>query len=209
MSLVTASFTLQTYSPTAQTEAELAYELLTESVWSEEAYLIFSEAFNRPLELSDGRLVVLSMPTLKHQNILLEFAAMAKNWLKQNNAGWVVLAPHPIRLWPGKYREPDAMIWLTEHKDRMGERESSLPDLALEIVSPSNEPHDTETKFREYAQAGIPEYWIIQPATQRISVYTLAGRAYKLLSHCGPGDRARSAILSGFEIPVDDLIRVE
>jgi Uma2 family endonuclease len=209
MSLVNGPFTSHTYSPVAQTEAELAYELLTERVWSDEAYLVFSETFNRLLELSDGQLLVLSMPSLKHQTILLEFVATAKTWLKNHDAGSVVMAPHPIRLWPGKYREPDAMIWLAAHRDRMGERESGLPDLALEIVSPGNEPHDTETKFREYAQAGIPEYWIVQPATQRLSVYVLEGRVYRLLSHFGPDGRARSSVLAGFEIAVDDLFQAE
>src|SRR5207248_10751214 len=143
------------YSPVAQTEQELAYELLSEPAWSEEAYLAFSEAFNRPIELSDGRLVILPMPSLTHQRILKKFVYDAQKWLTENARGEVLFAAHPIRLWPGKYREPDAMIWLNEHKDRMGERESGPPDLAVEILSPSNEPHDIETKFREYAQAGI------------------------------------------------------
>ena len=97
------------------------------------------------------------------------------------------------------------MIWLSEHADRMGERESGPPDLALEIISPSNEPLDMETKFREYAQAGIPEYWIIQPSARRVSVYALEGRAYRLLAHFGPGESARSVILPGFEVAVNDL----
>ena len=209
MTIVSAPFTPQTYSPTAQTEQELAYELLSEQVWSEEAYLVFSEAFNRPMELSNGRLVILPMPTLKHQTILLEFATLAKNWLKQNEAGKIAIAPHPIRLWPGKYREPDIMVWVTAHLDRMGERESGPPDLTVEIISPSNEPHDTETKFREYAQAGIPEYWIINPQARRVSVYTLDGRSYKLSGQFNSGDRARSTLLNGFELAVDDLLPAE
>jgi len=133
------------------------------------------------------RLIILPMPSLTHQRILRQFAYYAQTWLTENKRGEIIFASHPIRLWPGKYREPDAMVWLNEHMDRVGERESSPPDLALEIVSPSNEPHDLETKFREYAQAGIPECWIIQPATRRVSVYTLEERAYRLLGHFGPG----------------------
>lgn len=75
----------------------------------------------------------------------------AQRWLSANDRGEIIFAAHPIRLWPGKYREPNAMIWLKEHRDRMGERESGPPDLAVEILSPCNEPHDLETKFVEYA----------------------------------------------------------
>ena len=205
MPIVSAPFAPQAYSPTAQSEQELAYELLSDKSWNEAAYLAFSEAFNRPMELSDGRLVILPMPSLTHQRVLRQFVLQAQNWATQGNRGEVIFAPHPIRLWPGKYREPDAMVWLSAHKDRVGERESGPPDLASEIVSPGNEPHDLETKFKEYAEAAIPEYWIIQSATRRVSVYSLDGRAYRLVSHLTSGDKARSIILPGFEVAVSDL----
>jgi len=205
MSIVSAPFTPQTFSPSARTEQELAYELLSEPVWSDKAYLVFSEAFNRPMELSDGHLIFLPLPSLTHQRILKQFVYFAQTWLAKNERGEILFAAHPTRLWPGKYREPDAMIWLNEHKHRMGERESGPPDLALEIVSPNNELHDLETKFKEYAQAGIPEYWNIQPETRVVSVHTLDGQNYKLLAQFGPGQRASSRILSGFEVVIDDL----
>jgi Uma2 family endonuclease len=209
MSIVSSPFRPQTYSPSAQTEQELAYELLNEQVWNEQAYLTFSEAFNRPIELSDGRLVVLPMPSLTHQRILRRFVLHAQAWLAGGKRGEIVFAAHPIRLWPGKYREPDAMIWLNEHKDRMGERESGPPDVAVEIISPSNEPHDTDTKVREYAQSGIPEYWIIHPETRTLSVYSLEGHSYRLLGQYGPAQRAHSVVLSGFELTVNELFSTE
>ena len=207
MSIVSSSFKDQVYSPVARTEQELAYELLNDPSWSEEAYLTFSEAFNRPMELSDGRLTILPMPSLTHQRILRQFANPVQNYLAAGKLGELIFAPHPIRLRAGKFREPDAMIWLNEHKDRMGERESGPPDLALEIVSPSNEAHDLDTKFREYAEAGIPEYWFILPEARRVSVYSLQGRAYRLVAHFGSGERARSVILPGLEIEVNELFQ--
>jgi Uma2 family endonuclease len=205
MSIVSAPFTPKTFSPSARTEQDLAYELLSEPVWSDEAYLVFSEAFNRPIELSDGHLIILPMPSLTHQRILKQFVYLGQTWLGATKRGEILFAAHPICLWPGKYREPDAMIWLNEHKNRMGERESGPPDLALEIVSPNNEPHDLETKFQEYAQTGVPEYWIIQPETRTVSVYTLDAQSYKLAAQSMAGQRASSRILPGFEVSVDAL----
>lgn len=196
--------------PSAEpTEKDIVYNWFLEQHWTEEAYLALSEASNHLVELSDGRLVILPMPTLSHQRMLMRFVEHAAAWLREHDAGEILIAAHPIRLWPGKYREPDAMIWLAQHRDRMGERESGPPDLALEIHSPTNELLDTDVKFREYAQAGIPEYWMVNPRTRRVSVFALEGRAYRLLAHFGPGDRARSAILPGFEIAVDDLFQAE
>src|SRR5881296_3598832 len=101
MAIVSGPFTRETFSPTAQTEQELAYELLSEKTWSEEAYLAFSEAFNRPIEFSDGKLVILPMPSLTHQRILRQFVHYAQNWVAEGNRGEVLFAPHPVRLWPG------------------------------------------------------------------------------------------------------------
>jgi Uma2 family endonuclease len=145
------------------------------------------------------------MPNAEHQIILLELAARIKTWLQETKMGRVMVAPHPIRLWPGKYREPDVMIWRTENLHRIGEKDSGPPDLAVEIHSPSNPELDQETKFQEYARAGIPEYWMIDPQSRAISVYSLENHTYKLVNRFRSGDRATSFVLAGFEAAVDDL----
>jgi len=186
-------------------EKELVYEWFRDQYWTEAAYLALSEASNHPIELTDGRLVILPMPASPHQRILKRFVGKVSAWLEDNPAGELLFAPHPIRLWPGKYREPDAMFWLEENRQRIGERESGPPDLALEIQSPTNEALDSETKLREYAQAGIPEYWLINPHTRRVAVFTLSGQTYTLLAQFSPGEFTRSVLLPGLQIAVDDL----
>ncbi|MEK7277905.1 MAG: Uma2 family endonuclease [Chloroflexota bacterium] len=193
----------------AQTEKDVVYDFFREEFWPDEAYSVFANNFNRQIELSNGKVVILPMPTLLHQRLSKRLFKMLDLWLAEHKLGEALYAPHPIRLWPGKYREPDVMAWLDEHRDRMGEQESAPPDLAVEIVSPGNEPHDTDTKFKEYALAGISEYWIVNPKTARISVYAIEGRDYKLVGDFGSGERARSNILTGFEVAVDDLFRAE
>ncbi len=209
MTIVSAPFTPETFSLTAQTEQELAYEFLSQSNWSEEAYLTFSEAFNRPIELSEGRLLILPMPTLEHQRIAGFIYLAFVRWLAETGKGEALFASHPIRLWPGKLREPDVMVWRAEHRDRMKNRASGPPDLAVEIHSPGNKEHDTDVKFTEYARAGIAEYWMIDPPARRVSVFLLDGEQYRLLARFGLGDRARSAILPGFEVAVADLFSGE
>lgn len=209
MTIVSAPFTPETFSLTAQTEQELAYEFLSQTTWSEEAYLTFSEAFNRPIELSEGRLIILPMPTLEHQRIIRTLAFLFHHWLEQGKLGEMLFASHPVRLWRGKMREPDVMVWLTEHRDRMKNRASGPPDLAVEIHSPGNKEHDTQVKFAEYARAGIAEYWMIDPPARCVSVFVLDGEQCQLLAHFGAGDRTRSVVLPGFEVAVADLFSGE
>src|SRR3972149_4979314 len=140
--------------PPAQSEQELIYEWFREQYWTEAAFFAVSDATNRRIELSDGRLVILPMPTLDHQRILKRFVDLVTAWLATHKVGELLFAAHPIRLWPGKYREPDAMIWLNEHRDRLGEQESGPPDLALEILSPPTARVDSALKSQKEAQGG-------------------------------------------------------
>jgi Uma2 family endonuclease len=148
------------------------------------------------------------MPTLEHQRISRDIFRVLNRWCEQSKLGEALYSPHPIRLWPGKYREPDVMAWLNEHRDRLGMQESGAADLAIEIVSPSNELHDTDTKVIEYAQAGIPEYWIVYPQLRQIAIHRLEDRVYRPSGLFRAGETAHSHVLKGFEISVSELFPV-
>ena len=71
----------------------------------------------------------------------------------------------------------------------------------IEVVS-EDRSRDLETKRSEYARAGIPEYWIVDPKFARIIVLVLDGTSYAVRGEFGPGDRATSVLLPGFEVDV-------
>jgi len=73
------------------------------------------------------------------------------------------------------------------------------------VVSPDYRRHDLETKRREYARAGIPEYWIVDPEEEQITVLTLKEGKYVVHGMFERGMVARSALLEGFERAVDEV----
>jgi Uma2 family endonuclease len=79
------------------------------------------------------------------------------------------VAPLPVCLGPGKFREPDLIFMSAAHKDRIG-KYWGVPDLAVEILSESNELHDRKIKRAEYELAGVLEYWIVDPEAQTVEV---------------------------------------
>ncbi|MBI5566214.1 MAG: Uma2 family endonuclease [Chloroflexi bacterium] len=172
-----------------------------QGAWSEEDYLELET--NRLIEFSHGQLEVLPMPTESHQNIVLFLYELLKSFLQRTNLGKVLVAPLRVRLWPGKYREPDVMVMLAEHANRRHEQYWETPDLVLEVVSPDNRHLDVDTKRREYARAGISEYWIVDPQATTITVLTLQGEQYAVAGSYGRDRQAASVLLAGFEVEVN------
>jgi Uma2 family endonuclease len=76
----------------------------------------------------------------------------------------------------------------------------------LEVVSPDDPQHDLVRKRREYARAGIPEYWIVNPAAEQIIVLRLEGTTYVEHGVFPRGAQATSALLEGFTVAVAEVL---
>ena len=173
--------------------------------WTEEDYFALPDT-NRHVELSEGRLIVPPHPTLAHQEALKRLFLRLNAFVEERGLGVVQIAPLPVRLWPGKIREPDIFFIAREHADRIGERVCGVPDLVVEVTSPSTARTDRMEKFQEYARAGVLEYWIVDPDGGAVEVYILREGAYILRGRWGVGEVASSELLSGFEVKVGDIV---
>ncbi len=178
-----------------------------EGEWTEEDYLALDT--NHIIELSDGNLEVAEMPTDLHQLILMRLVMTIFAWASRTKLGRVRFSALPVRLWPGKIREPDLVFMATAHLNRITQKYWGIPDLVAEIISPGNPDHDRVRKKQEYARAGIPEYWIVDPGEKTIEVYRLRTRQYRLDRTLGIDDTLTSAQLPGFELALADLFAEE
>jgi len=75
----------------------------------------------------------------------------------------------------------------------------------MEVVSPDNPERDTRVKRAEYAEIHIPEYWIVNPLNETITVLRLEGEAYVEFGIFHRGDAARSALLTDFITDVSEV----
>jgi Uma2 family endonuclease len=174
--------------------------------WTEDDYFALPET-NRYLELSDGRLIMPPHPTFSHQTALQRLAWELQAFVEERDLGTVRFAPLPVRLWPGKIREPDIFFIATEHAERIGEQACGVPDLIVEVTSPSTMREDRQEKFYEYAKAGVSEYWLVDLQARTIEVYSLQQGVYILSEKCAHGETAHSPLLSGFAIAVDAVFQ--
>jgi Uma2 family endonuclease len=182
--------------------------LPTQGEWKEEDYLWLTDRTNRLIEFTDGRIEVLPMPTEKHQAISRYLFLQLLAFL-QAIGGTVFYAPLRIKIGPRRFREPDLLLVRDAKDPRRGNAFWTGADLVVEIVSPDNPQRDTRKKRREYAQAGIPEYWIVNPLTATITVLRLEGAKYKEHGVFKRGVSATSAVLAGFAVSVDATLDAE
>jgi Uma2 family endonuclease len=89
----------------------------------------------RLVEFSHGYLEVLPMPTISHQTIAAALYQFVAAFVGARTLGTVLFAPLRVRLWPGKFREPDVVFMLAEHEARIREAYWEGADLAIEVVS--------------------------------------------------------------------------
>lgn len=172
--------------------------------WTEEEYLCLTRDTNHLVEFTEGRVEVLPMPTRSHQLIVRALVDFLRAFVEPQNLGEVLFAPLRVRTRGRKFREPDVVFMLSEHADRAGEEYWEGADLVMEVVSsdPESRECDLDKKPIDYAAAGIPEYWIVDPHTERISVLRLTGQQYEVHSDCGIEEQAESALLEGFSVDV-------
>src|SRR4029078_10019427 len=102
-----------------------------------------------------------------------------------------------------KFREPDLLLMLDANHPRNQNAYWLGADLVVEIVSPDDPERDTKVKRVDYAAAGIPEYWIVNPEDETITVLTLGDDSYREHGVFGRGSAATSVLLQGFVVDVD------
>jgi Uma2 family endonuclease len=185
---------------------EIACIFPRQGEWTESEYLLLSDITNHIIELTNGRLIIPEMPTDYHQNVLGNLFVAIYLFVKSKGLGQVRTSALPVFLWEGYYREPDIVFMSKEHNNRISRDYWGIPDMAVEVISKNSVKDDRVDKFTEYAQAGIAEYWIIDPIKQTIEVFTLEQGDYILLGKWSIGEIARSKVLEGFEIKVDSVM---
>ncbi len=204
MELADMPTTFTQNQPTQEGEPtwDIAHLFPCQGQWTESEYLDLNT--NHFVEFSQGIIEVLPVPSHSHQFIAFYLARVLFDFVSKHSLGMVLPAPLKIKLWEGKYREPDVVFMLKENEYKLGEKFWQGADLVMEVVSPDDPKRDTEVKRVEYAKAGISEYWIVNPINETITVFTLpAGNdAYEIDGEFGKGNIANSVLLAGFQVKV-------
>lgn len=136
-------------------------------------------------ELFDGQPMALASPSTIHQEILSALHYQIYDYLKDKQRK-VYLAPFDVRIFEeagdspedvDTVLQPDLMV-VCDHSKVDYHGVHGAPDLVIEILSPATARYDKLVKFNLYQKAGVKEYWLVDPRTQTVCVYTLEDGAY-------------------------------
>lgn len=172
--------------------------------WSEEDYLRLTDRTNRPVEYTDGHLDFLPMPTPRHQAILKVLLFLLDAYLRPLG-GNVLFSPLRLHIGPGKFREPDLLVVRSADDARCGERFWTGADLVMEVVSPDDPDRDLVEKRRDYAEGKIPEYWIVDPREETITVLVRGKKNYRKHGVFRRGQQATGVVLDDFTVEVAEV----
>lgn len=133
-------------------------------------------------ELIDNVIYMSPTPVTNHQKILLSISRKLCELIDDQGKGQVIVAPFDIYLdETSNAVEPDIVVILKTNKDQPAPKGHfhGVPDLAVEILLPSNREHDLVKKKNLYERFGIKECWIVDPDTKATILYSLESGQYK------------------------------
>ena len=171
-------------------------------------YLLWQ--FSERVELIRGFIKKMSpAPKRIHQGISMNFSRELSYFFKKNACG-LYAAPFDVRLpIPSKKRDttvvqPDICIVCDKSKlDEAGC--NGAPDLIIEILSPGNTKHDVDTKFSLYEEAGVKEYWMVEPLEKLVFIYTLQNEKYIGLKPFSEDETIKSPLFPDLQISLKDI----
>jgi Uma2 family endonuclease len=156
-------------------------------------------------ELVEGRVVTMPPPQGDHGIVCVEVARLLANFVKPRKLGWVAGNDSDAVLSrnPDSVRGPDVAFYSIE---RVPARPTGYfevpPDLAVEVVSPSDRLLDVQQKVWQYLQCGVRLVWVINPVMKNVTVYESLDHA-QVLDETKTLDGA--PVLPGFTCRVGSL----
>jgi Uma2 family endonuclease len=157
-------------------------------------------------ELIEGELFLTPSPGFWHQHIAANIESFLRNYVEKQNLGLVLDAPFDVVPTDNVVLQPDVLYLSRERFGLLTENcLKGMPELVVEVLSPSSGKRDRLQKSRLYLRYGVKEYWVVDPAAQTIEIFSEGEKGWLLAGAYGPEDLLTSPLLNGFEVPVAEI----
>lgn len=173
--------------------------------WTYDDYAALPDDGHR-YEIVNGVLLMTPPPTPAHQSITMRISYYLFSHVELAGLGRVFAAPIAVELAPENTFEPDIVVVLNAHLDIIAEKRIiGVPDLVVEVASPSTAAYDRLTKHDIYARSGVPEYWIIKPTSRTVEALVLENGKYRSLGIFNGQATVPSRVLPDLPVRVEQF----
>jgi Uma2 family endonuclease len=168
-------------------------------------YCLLPEDRNQ-YELFDGELVMTPSPTRNHQKIAGRLYARLLDHVEKNGLGEAYIAPLDAIFDPYTVLQPDILFVSKERQAEVEkERIEGVPDLVVEVLSPSTFHKDLRRKMAVYSRFGVQEYWVVDPEMKAIELYCQGKEGLELARRFSAAETFESRLLAGFRVAVGSI----
>ena len=173
-------------------------------------FLLFPDDGQRH-ELIDGEHHVTPSPNIRHQLILGNLFFLIRSWLEHSKTGAVFMAPLDVVFTRFDIVEPDVLYVSNARAKAVltAANVQGVPELVIEIGSPSTRKRDETIKKQLYEREGVSEYWVVDPELDTVRVYVRAGERFGRARELSleAGDVLTTPLLEGLELRLEDVFR--
>lgn len=177
-----------------------------------EEYLTYNDGTDNRYELIDGELVAVPPEERGNSKIALFLLLELAKFLNEDRLCYKDTEIE-VTGTMAQTRLPDLMVLSKGLAETLGDKRGTItrdmppPELIVEVVSPgkSNEERDYIDKLCEYQSREVPEYWVIDPKRQKITVFILIDGLYKSEEYIG--DRLIESRIEGLHLTAQQVLR--
>ena len=161
-----------------------------------------------PYQLIGGDLVKEPSPVPYHQMVSMRIEFELVKFVEERDLGVVLDAPMDVYFSDTEVYQPDIMFISKGRMNIIGEKNiEAAPDLVMEILSPSSAYYDLRHKMHVYETSGVREYWVVDPIEKGVEIYQNINGEFKLLNKALSSGLIRSALLEGFTVELEKVLR--
>jgi Uma2 family endonuclease len=159
-------------------------------------------------EIIEGDLSMTPAPSPRHQEVQLRLGSLLLTYLDKHPLGRVFVSPIDLVLSMVDVVQPDLLFVGKTRSNIIAEKNIvGIPNLVVEILSPSSTTRDQKEKLNLYQRYGLPEYWIVDPDSQTVEVYLSVANRLEEVETLKTGDQLHARQIPGLVLELSEIFK--
>jgi Uma2 family endonuclease len=159
-------------------------------------------------EVIEGEISMTPAPSPRHQEIQADLCARMVLHVREHLLGKVYVSPIDVVLSMVDIVQPDVLFVSKDRMDIVAKKNIvGIPNLIVEILSPSSAERDRVEKMDLYQRYGLPEYWIVDPDSQMVEVYLSVANRLEKVETLKTGERLHSRQIPGLVLELSEIFK--